>query len=165
MNSIRALAVAVSLLVAAPILVSAQESGIAVGTRAPGAKVQTLDGKTFDLGSYVGKSPMLIEFWAFWCPNCKELEPALLALQKKYGSRMRFLGVAVSVNQSRDRVKGYTAKHAYRHETVFDTDGKAAEAYDVPATSYVVVVNAKGDVVYTGLGGKQDLEAAIKKAL
>jgi len=37
--------------------------------------------------------------------------------------------------------------------------------YDVPATSYVVVVNKAGKVVYTGLGGKQDLEAAIKKAL
>jgi len=35
----------------------------------------------------------------------------------------------------------------------------------VPATSYVVVVNKAGKVVYTGLGGKQDLEAAIKKAL
>ena len=38
-------------------------------------------------------------------------------------------------------------------------------AYDVPATSYVVVINKAGKVVYTGLGGDQDLEAAIKKVL
>jgi thiol-disulfide isomerase/thioredoxin len=91
-----------------PAISAAQESGIPVGTRAPGAKVQTLDGKTVDIGNYVGKSPMLIEFWAFWCPNCKELEPELMALEKKYGSRVRFLGVAVSVNETIDRVKSYT---------------------------------------------------------
>ena len=144
---------------------SAQESGIPVGSRAPAALVQTLDGKPVDIGSWVGKAPMLIEFWAFWCPNCKELEPELIALEKKYRSRMKFMGVAVSVNQSPDRVKAYAAKHGYRHETFFDTDGKAAEAYDAPATSYVVVVDRSGTVVYTGVGGKQDLEQAILKAL
>ena len=145
--------------------ISAQELGIAVGARAPSALVKTLDGKPVDLGSWVGKAPMLIEFWAHWCPNCKELEPKFMALEKKYGSKMKFIGVAVSVNQTPDRVKAYASKYKYRHETFFDFDGKATEAYDVPATSYVVVVNRKGDVVYTGLGGKQDLEAAIVAAL
>jgi thiol-disulfide isomerase/thioredoxin len=148
-----------------PAISAAQESGIAVGTMAPGARVQTLDGKTVDIGSYVGKSPMLIEFWAFWCPNCKELEPSLLALQKKYSGKVRFLGVAVSVNESRDRVKAYTTKRGYKHETVFDANGEATEAYDVPATSYVVVVDGSGKVIYTGLGGKQNLEPALLKAL
>jgi thiol-disulfide isomerase/thioredoxin len=145
--------------------VSAQESGIAVGTQAPGAKVQTLDGKSFDIGSYVGKGPMLIEFWAFWCPNCRELEPSLVALQKKYAGRVRFLAVAVSVNESLDRVKTYAARKGYKHETVYDGFGEATEAFDVPATSYVVVLDKTGKVVYTGLGGKQNLEPAILKAL
>ena len=144
---------------------SAQESGIPVGSQAPGAKVQTLDGKTIDIGSYIGKSPMVIEFWAFWCPNCKELEPSLIALQKKYGSKVRFLGVAVSVNETLDRVKAYTTRRGYSHQTVYDDKGEATEAYDVPATSYVVVVDGAGKVVYTGLGGKQSLEPAILKAL
>ena len=145
--------------------VSAQESGIAVGAQAPGAKVQTLDGKTIDIGSYVGKSPMVIEFWAFWCPNCKELEPSLTALQRKYGSRVRFVAVAVSVNETIDRVKAYTTRKGYKHQTLYDAHGEATEAYDVPATSYVVVVDGTGKVVYTGLGGKQALEPAIIKAL
>lgn len=148
-----------------PLAVSSQESGIAVGARAPGAQVQSLDGRAKDIGMYVGKTPMVIEFWAFWCPSCKELEPSLLALQKKYGAKVKFLGVAVSVNESRSRVKAYVAKHRYSHETVYDAEGNATEAYDVPATSYVVVVDAKGTVIYTGLGGKQNLEPAILKAL
>jgi len=145
--------------------IAAQESGIAVGAKAPSAKVQTLDGRQTDLSAYIGKTPVILEFWAFWCPNCKELEPALLSLQKKYGSKVKFVAVAVSVNQTRDRVKAYTAKHRYRHVTLFDADGFATQAYDVPATSYVVVIDARGNVVYTGLGGKQDLDAAIRKAL
>ncbi|MEO8576866.1 MAG: TlpA disulfide reductase family protein [Gemmatimonadales bacterium] len=161
---IRAVAIA-AFAVSIPLTANAQESGIAVGTKAPSAKVQTLDGKQADLASYIGKTPLLIEFWAFWCPNCKALEPTLLSLQKKYGSKVKFVGVAVSVNETRDRVKAYTTRHGFRHETVFDADGHAAEAYDVPATSYVVVINAKGEVVYTGLGAKQDLESAIRKAL
>ncbi len=144
---------------------AAQESGIDLGTQGPAATVSTLDGTAANLASYVGKGPVLMEFWATWCPSCRELEPALLAAQKKYSSRVRFVGVAVSVNQSPAKVKAYVAKHGIRHDIVFDTKGKAVEAYDVPATSYVVVLDAKGRVVYTGLGGKQDLDAAIRKAL
>ena len=151
-------------LVAVPSFARAQDSGIELGLTGPAAAVATLDGKAANLASYIGKGPVLMEFWATWCPNCRELEPALIAAQKKYSSRVRFIGVAVSVSQSPAKVKAYIAKHGIRHDILFDTNGKAAEAYDVPATSYVVVLDKAGKVVYTGLGGKQDLEAAIRKA-
>ena len=160
---LKILALAVAM--AFPAITHAQESGIAVGSIAPAAKVQALDGKTTNLSSYIGKQPVLMEFWAFWCPNCKALEPSLLALQKKYAGRVKFVGVAVSVNEKLEQVQAYTRRHGYNHETVFDGFGEATEAYDVPATSYVVVLDKTGKVVYTGLGAKQDLEAAIKRAL
>jgi thiol-disulfide isomerase/thioredoxin len=144
---------------------NAQDLGIDVGKRAPSAVVRTLDGKSVDLGSYVGKTPMFIEFWAVWCPNCRHLEPALIAAEKKYGSRMKFIGVAVAINQTAERVKLYAEKHGLKHQIVFDTEGNAAEAYDAPATSYIVIVDRAGKIVYTGVGGDQNLEAAIKKAL
>jgi thiol-disulfide isomerase/thioredoxin len=156
-------AIAAVLLLSKPL--PAQELGIPVGTRAPSALVTTLDGKPVDIGSWVGKVPMVIEFWASWCSSCKELESAFAEMERKYGSRLKFMGVAVSVSQSPERVKAYTTKYKYRHETFFDTDGKATEAYDVPGTSYVVVVNRKGTVVYTGIGGRQALEPAILRAL
>ncbi|HEX4681710.1 MAG TPA: TlpA disulfide reductase family protein [Gemmatimonadaceae bacterium] len=153
------------LIAAAPTRVRAQELGIDVGSAAPAAKVHTLDGKEADLGQYIGKSPVIMEFWATWCPNCKELEPTLLDAAKKYGTRVKFVGVAVSVNQSPERVKAFVEKHKLPGDQYFDTKGNATGAYDVPATSYVVVINKAGKVVYTGLGGKQDLDAAIRKAL
>ena len=58
-----------------------------------------------DLAQSIGKMPTVIEFWATWCPNCKELEPALLAASKKYANQVRFVGVAVSVNETPARVK------------------------------------------------------------
>lgn len=143
----------------------AQDIGLEIGTVAPAARVETLDGKSTDLSQYIGKKPVLLEFWATWCANCHELEPTMKAMHTKYGKRMSFVGVAVSVNQSPGRVKAYVAKHRLPWIQVFDRKGAASGAYDAPATSYVVVLNKAGKVVYTGLGGKQDLEAAIKKAL
>ncbi len=145
--------------------IHAQDMGIDVGKSPPSAIVQRLDGKKVDLSNYIGKAPVLIEFWATWCPNCRELMPALLAAEKKYSGRVKFLAVAVNINQSPERVRKYLAAHPLPHETLWDADGNAAGAFDAPATSYVVVLNKKGIVAYTGLGGRQNLDAAIAKAL
>lgn len=142
-----------------------QDLGVKLGTVAPAAAVTTLDGATANLSQYVGKTPVLMEFWATWCPNCAELEPTLVSVAKKYGDKIKFVGVAVSVNENPARVKAFVAKHGLPGDQFFDTKGDATDKYDVPATSYVVVFNKDGKVVYTGLGGKQDLEAAIRKAL
>ena len=152
-------------LVIAPMALGAQESGIAVGSDAPGAAVETLDGKPVDLADYVKKGPTLLQFWATWCSNCKALEPRINAAMKKYEGRIRFVAVAVSVNQTVDRVKAYRDKYQMHHDIVYDRRGYAADAYEVAATSYIVVVDGKGKVVYTGLGADQDIEAAVAKAL
>ena len=144
---------------------AAQDLGIEVGSQAPTVMVHALDGKQVDLAKYIGKTPMLIEFWATWCANCRELMPALLQAEKKFGKKVKFVALAVAINQSPEHVRRFIAAHPLPHETFYDTDGKAAGAFDAPATSYVVVLDKKGRVVYTGLGGKQDLEAALKKAL
>jgi thiol-disulfide isomerase/thioredoxin len=158
-----AASIAAGFLVAAPL--AAQDLGIEVGARAPAVTVHSLDGKRVDLGQYIGKTPMLIEFWATWCPNCRELMPTLLDAERKYGKSVKFVALAVAINQSPERVRRFLAAHPLPHDTYYDTDGKAAGAFDAPATSYVVVLDKTGKVVYTGLGGKQNLDAALKKAL
>ena len=144
---------------------AAQSVGLHIGTVAPAAQVQTLDGKVIDLKQYIGTTPVVFEFWATWCPNCEELEPTMLALKQKYGDKVKLVGVAVSVNQSPARVKAYAEKHKLPLEVVWDHDGNATDVYAAPATSYVVVVDKAGKVVYTGLGGKQNLDAAVARAL
>lgn len=143
----------------------AQETaGIAVGARAPGAAVETLDGKQTDLGRFIGKKPVVMEFWATWCPLCKKLEPQMQALRKKYGDRVNFVSVGVPQNQTPERQLAHATKEGIRGEFVFDRNSTAIAAYKVPHTSYVVIVDAGGTVVYTGVGPDQDLSVALKKA-
>ncbi|MBC7790194.1 MAG: TlpA family protein disulfide reductase [Anaerolineae bacterium] len=144
---------------------NAQDASLDIGSKAPSAVVQTLDGKPFDIGRYIGKTPVVLEFWATWCSLCKDLEPALRAAHTKFGKQVKFVGIAVSINQTPQRVKLYAAKHKLPLEIYFDKKGDASTAYDVIATSTIVVIDRKGMVVYTGQGGDQDIEAAIKKAL
>jgi thiol-disulfide isomerase/thioredoxin len=148
-----------------PIAASAQDGGIALGTVPPSAPVRSLDGKPLQLSAVVGPGPALVEFWATWCPNCKELEPAMAAAHAKYAGRVKFVTVAVAINESIERVRKHAAAHNMAPTVVYDADGSAASAYDAPATSYVVVIDRAGKVVYTGVGGTQDLDAAIRKAL
>lgn len=143
----------------------AQESGIAVGATAPTVVLESLDGAAVDLAQFIGKKPVVLEFWASWCGNCKQLEPRIEAAHRKYGQQVEFIGVAVSVNQTVDRVKRYAERYNLPMRMLYDAKGVASDAYDVPATSYVVVINRAGKVVYTGAGGTQDIEAAIRKGL
>jgi thiol-disulfide isomerase/thioredoxin len=143
----------------------AQDLGLPVGSTAPIATLEGLDGKSVDLGDAIGKKPVVLEFWATWCANCKELEPAFLAAHRKYGDRVAFFGIAVPINQTLERVKRYTTEHQYPFPMLWDRRGDYAGAFDVPATSYVVVIDKTGKIVYTGIGGKQNLDAAIQKAL
>jgi thiol-disulfide isomerase/thioredoxin len=141
----------------------AQESGIAVGARAPAVKVNDLQGKAVDLGQYIGKRPIFLEFWATWCELCEELLPRIRAAQATYGSKVEFIGVNVTVNQSPERVRKYLDTHQPGFRTLYDDQGTSIRAYQVPATSYVVIVDKAGKVAYTGTGGTQEFDGVLRR--
>jgi thioredoxin-like negative regulator of GroEL len=144
---------------------TASAQGIAVGQHAPGAAVTTLDGKTTDVHKFIGHTPTVIEFWAKWCGNCRELAPALHAAAEKYQARVTFVTVAVDVDETPDDVKQFAHEHGIAGIVLFDATGAAVDAYNVPGTSYLVAVDRHGTVVYTGAGPTQDVDAAVRKAL
>jgi thiol-disulfide isomerase/thioredoxin len=143
----------------------AQDAGITLGADAPAAAVEMLDGAKVDLTKYYGDKPVVLEFWATWCPLCKKLEPKFQAVRAKYAGRVTFVGVGVSANQTPERQRDYVAKEMLSGEYVFDRDDAATKAFAAPHTSYVVVIDKHKKVVYTGVGPEQDIEAAVKKAL
>lgn len=140
------------------------DSGIRVGSAAPVVAVGDLDGKPVNLGQWLGKKPVLIEFWATWCSNCEELLPRLREAKKLVGDRMEFLAVNVTVNQTPERVRRYLKDHEVPFHILYDEAGTSTRAYQAPATSYVVIVDAGGRVVYTGVGGDQRFEPALRRA-
>lgn len=147
-------------------LASAQfDAGIAVGTKAPAVVINDLTGKPFDLGDVIGKKPVLLEFWATWCALCKELLPQLDLVRKRFGDRVELIGINVTVNDSKARIARYMEQHKPPFRVLFDERGVGARAYDVPATSFVVILDRAGRVVYTGSGGGQDLVAAVARAV
>jgi thiol-disulfide isomerase/thioredoxin len=151
--------------VTCPSLMSAQESGIAVGSAAPNATIETIDGRSVQLSQWVGRQPVVLEFWASWCSSCKALEPELKRAAERYAPGVKFIGIAVSANQTPERVRRFLQQHPMPVEMLYDRTGTAVDAYSVPATSYIVVIDRRGRVVYTGSGGGQDLITAVRRGL
>jgi thiol-disulfide isomerase/thioredoxin len=143
----------------------AQEAGIMVGAEAPAAMVESLDGQKIDLSKYYGDKPVVLEFWATWCPLCKKLEPSLQAARTKYAGKVTFVGVGVSSNQSPERQREYVTKQMLTGDYVFDRNDAATKAFSAPHTSYIVVIGKDRKVVYTGVGPEQDVDAAVRKAM
>jgi thiol-disulfide isomerase/thioredoxin len=161
-----ALGAAAALALASPpgLRAQADDVGLPIGTAAPAAAVQDLDGHPVDLAQLVGRKPVLLEFWATWCPLCAGLMPRIEAAQARHGADVDFVEIAVAVNESPASVRRHLETHHYPFRFLWDATGAAVRAYQAPTTSYVVMVNAAGRVVYTGTGSDQDIEAAIRRA-
>jgi len=142
-----------------------EELGLAVGAKPKAVTIEDLDGKPVDLGTWVGKKPVLLEFWATWCPLCEALLPRIRAVQQSYGGRVEFLVIAVAVNQSKASVQRHMAAHPDPFRYLWDTNGNATRAYQAPSTSYVVVLDSTGTVAYTGIGSDQDIAAAVRRVV
>lgn len=154
---------------AAPVALAAQESdaelGLPPGTPAPDAQVEDLEGNAVSLLEVVGGGPALIEFWATWCEQCEALQPEIDAVQERFGDRVRVVAVAVAVAQSARRVRRHVDQHAPGYTFVYDAKGEAVRAYEALTTAIVVLVDADGRIVSTGVGPKQGLVAAVEGML
>ncbi len=141
------------------------ELGIAIGARPPAVTIEDLDGRPVDLTQIIGKKPVLLEFWATWCPLCAALFPRMEAAHARFGDRVEFVVIAVAVNQSQASIKRHLTRHPMPFRFLWDTDGHAVRAFQAPSTSYVVVLDSAGKVAYTGLGEEQDIEAAVRRVV
>jgi cytochrome c biogenesis protein CcmG/thiol:disulfide interchange protein DsbE len=141
------------------------EVGLPLGTPAPPAAVEDLEGNPVELLNLVRGRPALIEFWATWCENCEALQPQLDEIQAQHGEAVAIVAVAVGVAQSVRRVRRRLEEHDPGYPYVWDGRGAAVRAYRAPTTSVVVMLDAEGKVVYTGSGARQDLKGAVGRLL
>src|SRR5712664_882206 len=139
--------------------------GIPVGEQPPAVTLENLNGDSVALSQWIGKKPVIVEFWATWCPICAELLPRMEAAQKQYGDRVAFLVVAVAVNQTKNSVRRHLERDPMPFTFLWDGNGAAVRAFEASSTSYIAVLDTKGKVVYTGVGADQNIGAAIETAL
>lgn len=173
--SLAALSLGVSLSLAAafslgpPARLAAQDGvALPVGTPAPDANVEDLEGRAVSLLEVAGVAegnPALIEFWAAWCEQCEALQPQLDAIHERYRGRVGVVAVAVAVAQSPRRVRRHVERHAPGYAYVYDASGEAVRAYQALTTSIVVLVDGAGRVAYAGTGPDQDLTGAVEAML
>ena len=67
------------------------------------------------------------------------------------------------MNETPASIKRHLAAAPLPFPVLYDANGAAVRAYQAPTTSYIVVLDRAGTVVYTGAGAEQDIGAALKK--
>ena len=162
---------ALTLLLALPLSARAQAGGeggvsLPIGSAAPSATLEDLEGNAVELSAFVPRGkPAIIEFWATWCELCEALQPQLDHIQAAHGEDVSIVAVAVGVAQTVRRVRRHLEDHDPGYPYLFDARGAAVRAYNATTTSIVVMLDAEGKVAYTGVGAQQDLTGAVERLL
>jgi len=136
---------------------------IAPGTPAPAFRLAGLDGGTVDLKELRGKV-VLIDFWATWCPPCRESLPNTLTLHRKYADKG--LAVLTVSDETAAKVRPFLKEHGYDFPAYLDPNSEVSSAFGVEAIPTFVIIDRNGKMVDTIVGGGQDarIAAALKRA-
>ena len=109
---------------------------------------------------------LVVEFWATWCPPCRESIPHLTALQKKYSEKgVVFISISKeSVNEVAQFVANQGDNMAYR--VAVDSSGRTQNlwfgAYSQSGIPHAFVVNTNGAVLWHGFPD-EDLDLALEQ--
>lgn len=139
------------------------------GQDAPDFSLPDLEGNTVSLRDLKGKV-VYLDFWATWCPPCRESLPHTQALSQHEKAKTGDLVVlAVNAREEADKVKQYLQSNGYSFRVVLDKDGEVLNRYKVQGIPTFVLINRDGKVVWVQVGFargmEKQLEEAVAKAL
>jgi peroxiredoxin len=115
--------------------------------------VQSPDGRTIRLTDYRGKV-VFLNFWATWCPPCREEMPAMERLYQKYRDR-GLVVLAVSVDHDPALVQPFAKKHKFSFPIGHDPQMALAERYGVRALPSSFFLDRRGQVVALAIGPRE----------
>lgn len=107
---------------------------------------QTLAGQNFELAQLRGK-PVLIYFWASWCPICRGMQSTIKAVAQDYP----FISVAMQ-SGTRVEVGKYLQEQDFHVPTLPDEDGEIAKRYGLRGVPAVFVLGPEGRIRYAATG-------------
>lgn len=117
------------------------------------AKLTDTSGQTIDLSTFKGK-PLVVNFWASWCPPCVAEMPELSKFYEQYRAKgVQMIGIAID---NPTAVKQFLQRHPVSYPVLFGgMDGPAlsqALGNKNGGLPFTVVIDAKGDIVFQHLG-------------
>ncbi len=133
----------------------------------PAFSVVTLEGRKIGAASLRGKV-VLLDFWATWCPPCRESVPALVKLHHEFADRP-FQIVGVSADRDEDDWKSFIKSNHMDWPESIDLGREMQALFEVDAFPTYIVLDRSGVIGFrqSGFGGPtaQNLERAINRAL
>lgn len=123
------------------------------GVTPPKLVLKDVNGKTHDLKSYKGKV-VLVNFWATWCPPCREEMPSMQRLKEKMAGQP-FVMLGVDSAESPDDVGGFLDLVKVDFTILFDPDGTATKRWKVYGLPTSFLIDKAGKVRYTLTGTKE----------
>lgn len=113
-------------------------------TQLPKIEAQLLDGSMFRVEE---GEPLLLHYWAVWCPTCKFEAPNIETVSKVYNV------LTIAVNSGSDaEVKAYMQEHDLNFKVINDTEGVWAKRFKVEAYPTTFMYDAKGELRFTEVG-------------
>jgi thiol-disulfide isomerase/thioredoxin len=115
--------------------------------------IMDIDGKTHRLSDYRGEV-VIINFWATWCPPCREEMPSMAraaALIEDDGIRM----LAVNVGENEDTIFQFTANYPVSFPLLMDLDSQVTEAWPIRGLPTTFVVDPEGRIAFRAIGGRE----------
>jgi peroxiredoxin/outer membrane lipoprotein-sorting protein len=137
------------------------------GKPAPAFTLASLEGNDVSMADLKGKV-VVLDFWATWCPPCREGLPHLAKLAGDHANQP-FQLYAVNVREDAAKVKAFLEQSRLELPVLMDAKGAVAQQYGVSGIPQTVIVGKDGTVrkVFVGFGpgsGAQ-IDAAVKAAL
>ncbi|HYF95235.1 MAG TPA: thiol-disulfide oxidoreductase ResA [Symbiobacteriaceae bacterium] len=138
-------------------------TGIPNGAKAPEFELKTTDGKTVKLSDFQGK-PVMLNFFATWCPPCRAEMPALQEVYQEFESK-GFVILGVNLGESNLAVDQFRSKLGLTFPIVIDENDRVSRLYDIVPlpTSYFVDKSGKVVAKWTGEITKEKLRSIAKE--
>ena len=121
------------------------QTGVAppANSEAPDFSLQTFDGKIIHLAEFRGKT-VVLNFWASWCVPCKDEQPTLEVLSKRYATGASFVGI--NIQDTRPEALGFMTLYHVSYPVVIDPDGEVYINYGVVGVPETYVVDRGGRI-------------------
>ncbi len=141
--------------------------GLEIGDKAPSFSLNTMEGNSFtQLSDGSDSGPVMLIFWATWCPSCKEEIPHVRDIHESFTSKgLRVLAINVGVNDSQKRVQKFSEKYKMSYPVTFDAGSKVTKEYGVMGTPTVMIIDQQGIVRYKSSVLPENLEDHFESLL